>query len=189
MKDAHLYDPAHIQALESENRKVWQDPEAILKRLEIKPDYVVADLGCGSGFFTVPLSRKVKKVYGIDIQQEMLKFLEQKIHKQKIGNITTLLSTNDTIPLETESIDLLITVNTLHEFQNKTKTVKEIRRVLKADAQAVVIDFKKEDTKNGPPVAIRVSQSVAEDLFGKHGFFVVDTHPLQYHYLLVFRKK
>jgi len=59
-------------------RKIWQNPEEILGTVEIKPDFVAADLGCGSGFFTLPLSQKVKKVYGINIQKEMLESLEQK---------------------------------------------------------------------------------------------------------------
>ena len=189
MKDSHVFDPAHINVLESENRKAWQDPEAILEQIDIKPDYVAVDLGCGSGFFTVPLSGKVRKVYGIDIQKEMLDFLEQKIRNLKIGNIETLLSTKDVIPLETETVDLLITANTLHEFHDKLRIINEIHRVLKTGAQAVVIDFKKEDTGNGPPVAIRVAQDTAEKLFEEHGFAVVKSRQLQYHYLLVFRKK
>jgi len=92
-----------------------------LELIDLNPDYVVVDLGCGSAFFTVPLSRKVKKVYGIDVQKEMLAFLEQKIQRQKIGNIEPLLSGKDEIPLENESVDLLITVNTLHEIPNKKR--------------------------------------------------------------------
>ncbi len=65
--------------------------------------------------------RKVKKVYGIDVQKEMLAFLEQKIQRQKIGNIEPLLSVKDKIPLENESVDLLITINTLHEIPNKKR--------------------------------------------------------------------
>jgi len=145
-------------------------------------------LGCGSGFFTVPISRKVKKVYGIDVQKEMLDFLEQKIQLQKIGNIEPLLSEKNKIPLENESVDLLITVNTLHEFSDKKKTIEEIRRVLKPEGQAVIVDFKKEDTCFGPPVTIRVSQDQARHLFEERGFTALTSHELQHHYLIVFRR-
>ena len=90
MSESHIFDPKHIDALESENRKTWQNREEIIGMLELKPSYVVADLGCGSGYFSVPISQKVKKVYGIDVQMEMLEFLEKKIQEQKIGNIETL---------------------------------------------------------------------------------------------------
>jgi len=159
-----------------------------LELIDLNPDYVVVDLGCGSGFFTVPLSRKVKKVYGIDVQKEMLAFLEQKIQRQKIGNIEPLLSGKDEIPLENESVDLLITVNTLHEIPNKKKIVAEIRRVLRPKGQAVIVDFKKEDTGFGPPVTIRVSQDQARHLFEEKGLTALTSHELQHHYLIDFRR-
>jgi len=189
MKESHVFDPKHIDVLESEDRKTWQNPEKLLGLLELKPDYVAADLGCGSGFFTIPLSRKVKKVYGIDVQKEMLEFLEQKIQRQNIGNIEPLLSKENEIPLENKSVDLLLSVNTLHEFHDKTKTTEEIRRVLKPEGQAVIVDFKKEDTGFGPPVSIRVSKEQASRLFEKQGLTVLKTHELKYHYLILFRKE
>ena len=78
MPDNHVFDPKHIDVLESEDRKDRQNPEEIIQLLNLKPTDVVADLGCGSGYFAIPLSRKVKKVYGIDIQTEMLEYLEKK---------------------------------------------------------------------------------------------------------------
>ena len=162
MNESHIFDPKHIDALESEDRKTWQNPEEIIELLELKPSYVVADLGCGSGYFTVPISHKVKKVYGIDIQKEMLEFLEQKIQEQKIVNIETLLSKENKIPLQNESVDLLLSVNTLHEFQDKEKMIREIHRVIKPRGKAAIIDFKKENTDFGPPVAIRVSKEQAK---------------------------
>ncbi len=148
----------------------------------------MADLGCGSGYFTVPISRKVKKVYGIDVQKEMLEFLEEKIQTQKILNIETLRSKENEIPLQNESVDLLLSVNTLHEFHDAEKIINEIRRVLKPDGQVAIIDFKKEKTGFGPPVSVRVSKEQTSRLFEKQGLTVLKAHELKYHYLMVFRK-
>lgn len=188
MTEAHVFDPKRIAALESEERRTWQNPTKILELLELKPSYVVADLGCGTGYFTIPLADKVKKVYGIDIQKEMLTFLEQKIRQQKILNIETLLSKEDEIPLQTESVDLLLSVNTLHEFRDKEAIIGEMRRVLRADGKAVIIDFKKAETGFGPPVAIRFSKGQAKRLFKKNGLTALKMHELKYHYLIVFGK-
>jgi ubiquinone/menaquinone biosynthesis C-methylase UbiE len=157
--------------------------------LELKPDYVVADLGCGSGYFTVPISRRVKKVYGIDVQKEMLEFLEKKIKEQKIVNIKTLISKENTIPLQSESVDLLLSVNTLHEFRDKETMITEIRRVLKPKGQAVIIDFKKENSKFGPPVSIRLSKEQTKIIFDKKALTAMKTYDLKYQYLIVFRKE
>jgi ubiquinone/menaquinone biosynthesis C-methylase UbiE len=188
MAESHVFDPKHIAALESEERRTWQNREEILEMLSLKPSYVVADLGCGSGYFTVPLSHKVKKVYGIDIQKEMLTALEQKIRKQKILNIETLLSKENEIPLQNESVDVLLSVNTLHEFRDKKTIISEMRRVLKADGRAAIIDFKKEDSNVGPPISIRVSKEQAKRLFKKVGLRALKTHDLKLHYLIVFGK-
>ena len=189
MKKSHVFDPKHIDVLEMEERRIWQNPEEILETIEIKPDFVAADLGCGSGFFTIPLSQKVKKVYAIDIQKEMLEFLEQKIQRLKIKNIEPILSKEDEIPLENESIDLLMSINTLHEFGDKERMIEEMGRVLKLYGKLLIVDFKKEDTGFGPPVAIRVSKVQAKSLFEKKGFTILESKDLVYHYLLVFSKE
>lgn len=188
MTESHIFDPKHRAILESEDRKNWQNPQEIIELLELKPSAVVADLGCGTGYFTVPIARKVTKVYGIDIQKEMLTFLEQKIQKQKIGNIETLLSKENEIPLQDESVDLLLSVNTLHEFRHKEAIIDEIRRVLKADGLAVIIDFKKEISDVGPPISHRISKEQAKRLFKEKGLTTLKTHDLKLHYLLVFGK-
>jgi ubiquinone/menaquinone biosynthesis C-methylase UbiE len=187
--DSHIFDPKNIGVLESEERKTWQNPDEILAQLDLKQDYVVADLGCGSGYFSVPIARKVKKVYGIDVQQKMLDFLKKKIRKQKISNIETLLSEGNEIPLENERVDLLLTVNTLHEFHEKEEIAKEIKRVLKPSAKAVIVDFVKKETGRGPPVKIRVSKKQAIDLFENEGLKFQKSHTLPYHYLLIFQRQ
>ena len=188
MNESHVFDAKNVNILEAENRKIWQNPEDILDAIELNRSYVAADLGCGSGFLTIPLSRKVKKVYGIDMQKEMLKYLEQKINNQRIENITPLLSKENEIPLENESLDLLISTNTLHEFSDKEKIIQEMHRVLRQEGKAVIVDFKKENTGSGPPVAIRLSKDQAKLLFEKNGFTVVKSKDLMYHYLILFRR-
>jgi len=188
MKRTHVFDPKHVAVLEMEQRKLWENPDQILGLVEIRPDFVAADLGCGSGFFTLPLAKKVKKVYAIDVQKEMLEILEQKIRKQKIRNIELMLSKENELPLENESVELLITVNTLHEFGDKERMIKEMHRVLKPTGKALIVDFKKENTGFGPPVSIRVSKEQAITLFEKNGFNTVKTMNLPFHYALVFSK-
>jgi ubiquinone/menaquinone biosynthesis C-methylase UbiE len=189
MKETHVFDAKNIAVLESEDRKTWQNVDEILGLIELKQNYLVADLGCGSGYFTIPISYKVKKIYGIDVQREMLDFLEQKINRYTLGNIELLLSKDDKIPLDDESMDLLITINTLHEFRTKEKVIEEIQRVLKTGGKAIVIDFKKKNMDFGPPPEIRISKIKAKQLFEEKGFKFVKSHELLYHYLIIFRKK
>ena len=189
MNGPRLFDPKKMDVLEAEERKVWQNPEDILRTIEIKPKFVVADIGCGSGFFTLPLSRKVAKVYAVDVQKEMLEALEHKIRSLKIQNINPLLARKNEIPLGNKSVDLLMSMNTLHEFDDTERMVMEMRRVLKQGGKVLISDWKKEDTGFGPPIAIRVSREQAVALFNENDFALLKKESLPYHYLLIFSKK
>lgn len=188
MKPSHIFDPAHISVLESEDRKMWQNSNEILGAVELKPSWIALDLGCGGGYFTVPLSQKVKKVIAVDVQKEMLNFLKDKIKRLQIKNVELRLSRPDLIPAEDHSVDFLMSVNTLHEFDSKDKMVEEIKRVVKRAGAVLIVDFKKEDTGFGPPVSIRVAKAKAVELFEKEGFKLSKTKNLPYHYVLAFIK-
>lgn len=188
MPHSHVFDPAHIAVLEDENRKIWQNPDEILSAAKIEPQWIAADLGCGSGYFTTILAKQVKKVYAIDVQREMLDYLEDKIKRLKISNIELLLSEADEIPLENQSVDLLISVNTLHEFDDRDKMIREIARVIKPHGKVLIVDFEKKETGFGPPVSIRISKAQAVKLLSMPGLILVGQKDLEYHYLLVFTK-
>jgi len=188
MNRSHIFNAKHAYVLELEERKFWENPDKILGLVEIKLDFVAADLGGGTGFFTVPIAERAKKVYAIDLQEEMLRIIEQKIRKQRIKNIGPLLSKENKVPLEDESIEFLISVNTLHEFSHIEKMIKEMYRVLKPKGKMLIVDFKKEKTIFGPPVAIRISKEEAIMHFKKNGLNTLKTMDLPFHYALVFSK-
>jgi ubiquinone/menaquinone biosynthesis C-methylase UbiE len=188
MKSSRIFDPAHITVLESEDRKVWQNPDEILSAVKFKSDWIAADFGCGSGYFTVLLAQKVKKVYAIDVQKEMLRFLEDKIRLLRISNIELRLSNLNEIPLEDEAVDFLMSVNTLHEFDDKARMVREMRRVVKRRGSLLIVDFKRQETGFGPSVKIRVDKEKAIGLFKDSSFALTNTKDLPYHYLLAFVK-
>jgi ubiquinone/menaquinone biosynthesis C-methylase UbiE len=188
MPHSHVFDPEHIAVLESENRKLWQNPEEILSIAKLRSDWIAADLGCGSGYFTTILARQVKKVYAIDVQKEMLDYLAEKIKRLKIGNVELIHSEANVIPLEDQSVDFLISVNTLHEFDDRDKMIREMNRVIKPHGKLLIVDFDKKETGFGPPVSIRISKAQAVKLFSKSRWIPVTQKDLEYHYLLVFTK-
>jgi ubiquinone/menaquinone biosynthesis C-methylase UbiE len=188
MTPPHIFDPAHIGVLESEDRKTWQNPDEILGAIKLRPNWIAADFGCGSGYFTVLLAQKVKKVYAIDIQREMLSFLENKIKGLGISNIELRLSRPNEIPLENEAVDFLMSVNALHEFDDRPRMVREIRRVVRRKGNLLIVDFKKQETGFGPPVRVRVAKEKAISLFEGDDFVLLDAKDLPYHYSLAFVK-
>jgi len=166
----------------------WQNPNELLSHVNLQPNWVVADVGCGRGFFTIPLAHRVQKVYGIDVKQEKLDGLKSNLEVLQLTNIIPLLGDTKLIPLDNKIVDFLISINTLHEFKNKDYMINEMRRVLKPGGHALICDFEKRYTGFGPPVSIRLSRNEATTLFENIGFKILQIHPLKYHYLIILSK-
>ena len=188
LNKSNVFNAKNIEILESDDRKNWQNSQQIIDLIDLKSHYVVIDLGCGSGYFSIPLSRRVNSVFGIDFQKEMLNYLKQKIEKNKIENIELLLSKADKVPLIKNCSNIILTVNTLHEFEDRNKVILEIYRLIDNNGRLVIIDFKKEKTSFGPPMEIRISNAQAINLFEKNGFKAIKSYDLKYHYLIIFQK-
>jgi len=156
--------------------------------LDLNHNYIAADLGCGSGVFTIPLSKKVKRVYAIDVEPKMIEIVDQKIIKNKIINIATMLSLDNKIPLANDFLDLLLTINTLHEFNDLNRTLSEIYRILKPNGKVAVVDFKKKNEGFGPPQNIRISSHKARKLFIEKKFEVLKMKYFRFDYFLLLKK-
>jgi len=156
--------------------------------LDLNHNYIAADLGCGSGVFTIPLSKKVKRVYAIDVEPKMIEIVDQKIIKNKIINIATMLSLDNKIPLANDFLDLLLTINTLHEFNDLNRTLSEIYRILKPNGKVAVVDFKKKNEGFGPPQNVRISSHKARKLFIEKKFEVLKMKYFRFDYFLLLKK-
>ncbi len=139
----HKFDAKKAGILDDPERVKILDPASILEKLELSGKTVLADLGCGTGFFSIPAARRVKKVFALDIQQEMLDFLRKKIKKEKITNIEVILSGESSIPISDKSVDILLMANVFHELEDKFSLLKEVKRVLKMNGRLMIIDWKK----------------------------------------------
>lgn len=150
----------------------------------------VADVGCGTGFFTIPMAKLVGdqgKVFAIDVQEKMIALLNEKIQKLKIKNIETFVSTEENIPLPNESVDLALMASVLHELDSYV-TVREVYRFLKPQGVLAVLEWKKEESplEFGPPIWERLTPDQTREIVEKIGFEVKDVSLIgPYHYLLI----
>jgi ubiquinone/menaquinone biosynthesis C-methylase UbiE len=124
----HKFDAKKAGILDDPERVKILDPDIILEKLDLTGEMVLADRGCGTGFFSIPASRRVKKVFALDIQQEMLDILIDKIKKEKITNIEPILSEESSIPLPDKSVNILLMANVFHELEDRSSLLKEIKR-------------------------------------------------------------
>ena len=145
--------------LDREERDIEEEPDVAIDALELQRGMVVADIGAGSGYMTVRMAKKVGptgKVYGEDIQPEMIDLLEKRLAKEKITNIIPLLGLTDDPKLPAESLDLALLVDVYHEFSEPQKMLKGLRAALKPTGRLVLLEYKKED----PTIPIRLEHKM-----------------------------
>jgi len=131
-----------------ESRQREEDCRMLLDALELKPGQTVCDLGCGNGFYTLELARRVGPegtVYAVDIQPEMLRLLVARARQAKLFNIRPVLGTVIDPRLPTGEVDLVFCVDVYHEFSHPELMLTRIRESLRKDGQIVLAEFRGED--------------------------------------------
>lgn len=178
--------------LERSEREMEEHPDAALDAIGIKPGMVVADVGAGTGYMTLRMAKRVGpagKVYGVDVQPEMLRRLRQNAAKEKLVNVETVLGTEADPKLPAGKLDLILLVDVYHEFSQPQKMLQRMRQALKPDGRLVLLEYRKED----PSVPIRPEHkmSVQEvktevEAEGFHMDQVLETLPRQH--ILILKK-
>lgn len=185
---------AGAEWLERPERESEEAPGKAIQALEIQPGQVVADIGAGSGYYTVRLAREVGptgKVYGTDIQPGMLDLLLRNVARAKLDNVVPVLGTPDDPKLPPGAIDLALMVDVYHELAAPQAFIRKLRASLKPNGRLVLLEFRKEDPR--VPIRPEHKMSVAEvrQEFEAEGFTlsaVLDVLPWQ-HILVLTRTK
>ena len=149
--------------LERSDREQEEEPDRALDALGTLNGLSVADVGAGSGYFTVRLASRVGskgRVYANDLQPEMLKMLAARLSRERISNVTLVQGSVDNPRLPASAIDLILMVDVYHEFSEPQKMLRAMRAALKPNGRLVLLEYRKED----PDVPIRFEHkmSVAE---------------------------
>ncbi len=135
-------------------REAEEDPDLAMRLIRVARGSTVADLGAGSGYFTVRLARAVGaagKVYAVDIQSGMLELLKTAVARERLTNVVPVLSTEDNPRLPDESLDLVLMVDVYHELSSPQVTLGHLKRALKPGGRLVLLEYRAED----PNVPIR----------------------------------
>ena len=136
-----------ITWLERRDREGEEKPSLVIENLELKPTDVVADIGAGSGYFSFLLAPLVPsgKVLSVDIQQEMLDFIEGRKKLKNISNVETLLGTIEDTRLPEGTVDLVILVDAYHEFSHPREMMESIVKGLSPEGRVVFLEYRGED--------------------------------------------
>lgn len=155
---------------ERAERDQWQKPDEVIKALEVKNGTVIADIGAGSGYFSRRFAKAVApqgKVYAVDIDKEILEYLEKRAREEKISNIEIVASKEDDPTLPENSIDLVFFADTTHHIANRVNFYRTLSKALKKGARMAIIDYPPEAHDKGfcrhlPEELVPTSQVISE---------------------------
>jgi ubiquinone/menaquinone biosynthesis C-methylase UbiE len=159
-----------IAALEDPARWASENPRALWRRAGLTPGMSVADVGAGSGFYSFPASELVGpsgRVLAIDVSPELVELIRERARDGHRPNIEVTLSKPGRIPLPDAIADRVLLANVLHGIP--PATVSEAVRLLRPGGRLLDLDWKKEATSRGPPVAHRLAVRVARRTLERYG--------------------
>ena len=174
---------------------MFSNPQQILEQFRLEPGTHVADLGSGSGFFTLAAARMVGpsgRVYAVDAMKEMLTKVKNEASRARLLNVEALWGNIEKLGgtrLADGTVEVVMVCSTLFQLESKTEFPLEVKRILKAKGRVLVIDWRGSFNGLGPQEQHVVSPDVARTFFEKAGFtfereISVGTH----HYGFVFKR-
>ena len=181
---------ANAYRLEDPERAVWLPPEDVLKALNVRAGMAIADVGAGTGYFSLPLAAAIGpagKVYAVDFQPEMLNHLKDKLGKIPDPLLISLIiGEASKTSLPDTAVDLVFYANVWHEFDGVDGVLKEASRILRPGGRLAILDWRADLTPPpGPPSEHRIGHERVTQMLARSGWSAGPVQNIgRYSYLL-----
>ena len=178
------------KVFDAPDRDAWQKPDDVLGALELAPALTVADVGAGTGYFTVRLARAVPQgqVIATDIEPDMVRYLTERARREQLSNVRAVLAGPDDPALPPASVDRILVVDVWHHVADRRKYAAGLARALRPGGFVAIVDFTQEAT-HGPPRQHRLlPDAVQTDLRSAGLAASVSTVRLPEQYIVIGRK-
>lgn len=187
----HSFSQAEMWAKEFDDprRDVWQKPEEVLDALHLQRTARVADIGAGTGYFSVRIARRVQdgKVFAVDVEPNMVRYLTERAQRERLPVIFPVQASTES-PNLPEPVDAVLVVDTYHHIGDRVAYFARLRNSLRPGGQLAIVDFKI-DAPMGPRPEHRIAPEKAIEELAAAGYSLVATHPfLPWQYFLVFQR-
>jgi len=173
----HHFDPKQsAKSFDDPARDAWQMPDRVIEALDLRPGQIVADIGAGTGYFTVRLAKSAAapKVYAVDIEPSMVSYLKERAGQERLNNVVAVQAAADT-PNLPETVDLVLIVDTYHHIGSREAYFRNLAKSLKAGGRVAIIDFKP-DSPEGPPKEFRFTPEQVKSEMSKAGYRLAAQH-------------
>lgn len=172
---------------------MFADPVKIIKQFDLRENMIVADLGAGTGFYSIPAGRIVSsgKVYAIEINKDYLKTITNKIKEAHLSNVDIIwgdIERKGGTKLGDGVVDAVIASNVFFQVEDKYGLIDEIKRILKTKGRVLLVDHYS-DILSGKNKARFVEKEKAQKMFEDKGFLLeryIDTG--EHHYGMILGK-
>ena len=157
-------------------RDAWQMPDRVIASLDLKPGQIVADVGAGTGYFSVRLAKSAAapKVYAADIEPSMVDYLRQRAAKEGLRNMVAVQAAAGS-PNLPEPVDVILIVDTYHHIGERETYFRKLAKSLKPGGRIAIVDFKP-DSPEGPPKEFRFSLEKFKSEMAKAGYRLSARH-------------
>ncbi len=190
MQRRHRSSSAYIAALDNPERDAYQKPDEVIEALQLQPGERIADIGAGSGYFSVRLAEAVGdtgQVWAVDINPDMVLHMNRRLRDAGITNVRTVLAAPDDPLLPDASVDRFFICNVWHHVEDQAGYLALMRRMLRPGGQVVMVDFQKRDLPVGPRVGMKIAKADLLAQMESNDFQLAEEHDfLPYQYFLVF---
>src|SRR3989344_4427759 len=173
---------------------MFSDPVSNLKQLGLTENMVVADLGAGTGFYTIAAATLVPrgKVYAVEVQREFLPTIKNKAKEARLGNVECLWGNIEKpggTKIGDQIADAVIASNVLFQVEDKDGFLEEIKRILKPGGRVLLVDWSDASSSLGPTFKTIIPKTAAREMFMRKDLtWERDIEAGAHHYGMIFRK-
>ena len=174
---------------------MFSDPVKNVEQCGIQPGMDIADLGAGSGHYTIAVAKALAstgRVYAIDAQKDLLAKLKNSATREGLYNIEVIWGDIEKVNgtrLSEASVDFVFLCNVLFQLEDKTNIIKEIKRILKPNGRVLVVDWADSFGGIGPKPDMIIKKEKVMDNFQKEGMHLDrEISAGSHHYGLIFKK-
>lgn len=176
------------KVFEDPERDEWQKPDYVIGKLRLSDSAIIADVGSATGYFSVRLAKAVPhgKVYGVDIEQSMVDYLNHRAQAESLANLTSILGAPDD-PRLPEAVDVIFVCDTYHHIDDRVEYFHRLIKWLRPGGRIVDVDYKPGELPRGPKPAHKLAPDrVVAEMYAA-GYDLRDSdEELPYQYILTF---
>ena len=179
-----------IDVLLSPDRIQTSDPLVILSFVPINAYETVADIGCGPGYFTIPLAKSLinGKLYAVDVNEEMVAACRERVRQARMGNVEVDKCGEFDFPIEPASLDGAFVAFVVHHAEDRGRFLEAVRGLMQPRGWCSVLEWFRKDTGSGPPMERRIDPGELEEVARAAGFRTMGWRPLNdEHYMMTLR--